>query len=110
MKKYDNKLKKYVTQEEWDKSHKHKDKDLCKGKRPHDFVLVLPFHITYNSTYKFNPEMYYKIVDEINEFKEKQDKRLIDMGIVKRYGDWNRAETRCFMCSVCKKQKYEYAK
>ncbi len=103
MKIYDREKKKWVTQEEYDKSHKPRDKKVCRGGKPHDFVLVLPFYTSYDEAYKFKPEDYYKIMDERFDFIEKQKVQLEKMGIKDR--GWNRKETRLYMCSVCKKQK-----
>lgn len=105
MKKYDREKKKWVSIEEYEKTHKPRDKKKCRGGKPHDFVLVLPFYTSYDSTYKYHPEDYYKIMDERYEFIEKQRTELEKMGIKDR--GWNRKETRLFMCAVCKKQEYE---
>lgn len=108
MKKYDRQLKKWVTVEEYERTHQQKDKKFCRGKRPHDFVLVLPTGVTYNEKYRFDPESYYKIMDERVAFIEGQKRQLEQMGILQRWGSsWNSKETRLYMCSVCKKQKYE---
>lgn len=106
MKKYNREKKKWVSVEEYERTHQSQDKTFCKGKRLHDFVLVLPDYIGFTPAYKFNPEMYYAIMDEQHDIIEKQNKRLEAMGIHPKY-HWNRKETRMYMCSVCKKKKYE---
>jgi len=106
MKKYDEKLRKYVSVEEYERTHKPQDKAFCRGKKPHDFVLVLPYYTQYDERYKYNPEEFYRIMDERYEFIEKQKKQLEAMGIQGR--DWNRKETRLYICSVCKKHKHEW--
>ena len=105
-KQYDRQTKKWLTAEELEKVKAKRDKKLCRGGKDHDFVLVLPWHTTYNTNYKFNPEEYYRLMDEKFEYLEKHKERIKAIGVLDRSG-WNRKETRCFMCSVCKKQKYE---
>ena len=108
MKKYDRETKKWVDAEVLDKRQNERDKKLCRGKKPHDFVLVLPSSVTYDSTYKFNPEEYYKLMDEQYEYQEEIKKKLKALGIEsKRFGFYKYEQIRYFMCSVCKKQKYE---
>lgn len=109
MKKYDENLRKYVSVEEYERTHQLRDKSVCRGKKPHDFVLVLPYMVSYTSEYKFNPEEYYRVMDELFDIKEKKYQELETLGIKSSRG-WNRQETRLYMCSVCKKQKYEYPK
>lgn len=107
MKIYHRESKKWLTPEEIEKYKSRKDKKLCRGKKPHDYVLVLPSHVQYNSEiYKFNPEEYYKVKDEIYDFIEKQNQKLVAMGIKVRC--WNRKETRLYGCTVCKKLEYVF--
>lgn len=106
MKKYDRETKKWISVDEHDKKYSPRDKSLCRGKKPHDYVLVLPNYIRFDSTYKFNPEEYYRIENETHDFLNEQVEKLKNIGIItKRY---ERKPTKMFMCSVCKKQKYEY--
>lgn len=89
------------------KAKKRKDPKICRGGKPHDFILVLPFHVTYDpNTYKFNPDEYYKIMDEEAERAEEVDRKLAAIGVKKKYSSWRHRETRCYICSVCKKQRY----
>ncbi len=108
MKIYDREKKKWVSQEAYEKSRNARDKKLCRGKRPHDFVLVLPDYVSYSANYNFKPEIYYEICDETQAFLGKQKERLIAMGIIPRYGIGGRKETRLYMCSVCKKRDYQF--
>lgn len=107
MKQYDNKLKKWVSQEQYDKSHPKRSANICRGGKPHDFVLVLPYGVTYNEKYAFNPEAYYKVQREVEEFHAKKYEQLLAIGIVasgmKPWKYWNK---ELHVCSVCKKQKY----
>lgn len=110
MKKYDHKEREWVTEEEYDRRMSKRDTSLCRGKKPHDFVLVLPSYVGYDETYKFNPEEYYKILDEGRDFEKKQKERMAELGIKPRYFSWNHYERRMFMCTICKKVKYKDAK
>ncbi len=105
MKQYDRITKKYVTEEEAEKLRISRDKKFCKGKKPHDYVLVLPYYVSYNENYTFKPELYYKIMDERCDFIESQKKELEKLGIQDR--GWNSKQSRLYMCSVCKKHKYQ---
>lgn len=107
MKKYDEKLRKYVSVEEYERTHQPRDKAYCRGKRPHDFILVLPYMVNYNEKYKFNPEEYYRMMDEQYDFIEKTKEKMATIGIVSHRG-WNRREIRSYICTVCKKQKSEF--
>lgn len=105
MKKYDHEKKEWVTLEEYERRQKQRTNKLCRGNKPHDFVLVLPIFVSFTDSYNFNPNEYYRIMDERYEFIENQKKELEKLGIINR--GWNRKETRLYMCAVCKKQKYE---
>lgn len=108
MKKYDREKKKWVSVEAYDKSHKHKDKDLCKGSRPHNFMLVLPLYVTHTLKYDYDAQKYYDVMDEEFEFKNKQRERLENMGINIRRHYYDKKETRFYVCSICGKQRYDY--
>ncbi len=114
MKRYDRKTKKYVTQEEYDRSHATKDKDLCRGKKPHDFVLVLPDWVTYvQGVYKFDARVYYDLMEKKRLFNDSISALLAQAGIASRYGTSDfadRKETRHYVCTVCSKRKWEYGK
>ena len=108
MKKYSRIAKKHVTPEEYDRIHSTKDKDFCKGKKPHDFVLVLPHYVTYDETYKHNPLEYYKLKAELEDFEDAIDKKVRALGVVERTFRISRLRRKnyLFICSVCKKQEY----
>jgi len=105
MKKYSNKVKKWVSEEEFERLHNSRDKKTCRGGKAHDYVLVLPEYISYNEGYKFNPEKYYAIMDARYDFIEKQDQELKKMGIGSRTSA-NYRSTRHLICSICKKKEY----
>jgi len=104
MKQYDPESKKYLDEEVI--TQKVAKRKLCKGKREHDYVLVLPDHVTYNEDYKFNPELYYKIMEEKREFALKQEQKLSKAGIFPKYGHSFFVESKTYMCTVCKKQDW----
>jgi hypothetical protein len=103
MKQYLREQKKWVSEEEYKEFHR-KD-HLCKGKKLHDLVLVLPDYVKYDDNYKFNPEIYYETMDKISEFYTAQVKFLKQNGII--ISDYYHSSHRMYMCSVCKKRKYE---
>ncbi len=107
MKKYHRETREWVTEEEYDRRMNLRDTKLCRGKKPHDYVLVLPHGVTYTEDYNFKPEVYYEMMDEIGAFEKSRWDLLASMGIKPRYMPWNRKESRLYMCAVCKKQKYE---
>lgn len=111
MKQYDYKARKWITQEEYDKRYPpHKDKEICRGKKPHDWILVLPNYVGYTETYRHNPEVYYKLMEEAQTYSENLSKRLLELGIKSRYhmSFASFAEHKLYICSVCKKQKTIY--
>lgn len=111
MKQYRRDAKKHMSDEEYEayKAKKRRDPQICRGGKPHDYVLVLPYHVSYTSEYKFNPEEYYRLCDELTAQMIENREKIKAMGVTSRYGNWReRKETRYYMCSVCKKQKHEY--
>lgn len=108
MKHYDRKKKKWVDGEAPDTKKSPRDKDICRGQKPHDFVLVLPDHVTYTNTYNFNAQAYYDILDEIDDFEIKAHQRMQELGIQSKYSSFRYRRMRLYMCSVCKKRHYEH--
>ena len=104
MKQYDPESKKYLDEEVI--LQKVTKRKLCKGKKEHDYVLVLPDHVTYNEDYKFNPEFYYKTMEETNRFEYEQEQKLVKAGMVMKYGRSFFVERKTYMCTVCKKQDW----
>ena len=105
MKEYNRTTKKW----EEDVDIKLKKRELCKGGKLHDYVLVLPDHETYDETYKFNPEKYYEIMEEMGKYEDEIKKKLAEMGVKSKYSRFNlnRWIHRYYICSVCKKKKYD---
>jgi len=109
-KKYNKITKKYGKINEGKLTDLKKRKE-CRGGREHDFVLVLPFHRHFSDatepTAKSIQE-YYKIKDELYEFAKAINDRIKKLGINNKYLEWDRYETREFICLVCGKIKREY--
>lgn len=106
MKHYDRTKRKWVGETEVVK--KPRDKHVCKGGRPHSYVLVLPHGVSYGPDYKFNPEAYYAILDEIQDFVEQKKKDVEVLGIdkIKYSWSWNYSTYRHWVCSVCGKKEW----
>lgn len=109
MKKYDRTTKRWVDADTLDKRMNKRDPEACRGKKPHDYVLVLPDHVKYDSTYNFKAEQYYELSDAKHALLEGYREQLGKMGIREAWG-WNHKETRMYICTVCKKRKYDFAK
>lgn len=106
MKVYDRKSKKWV-EEDVVKAGSLKKPDTCKGKRPHNFILVLPEYI--KTTTEITPEAvakYYEIEEETHTLLVNQANKLAGIGI--RSTGWNRKPTKYYRCDVCGKKDYIY--
>lgn len=109
MKVYNREKKRWISQEEHERLKKPRDKKVCRGGKPHDFVLVLPtWGVKWDGVSPYDAEAYYKAMEERAEFIEKQNQALAKKGIIVR--DRTRTETKYYVCSVCKKQDYEFSK
>ena len=102
MKKYYRPLKKYCTEEEIEK-HKSKAKDpkLCRGGRPHDFVLILPSFISHTEKYNHDATRYYEILKEVHDFEKAKSQELEDLGIQDSLGNWRDWEWKTYGCTIC---------
>ena len=104
MKEYSHKTRKW--EEKTEKVGSLKRPETCKGKKPHDFVLLLPPNVHAN---------HLLCKDEINAYyiiaidKEKSDKeyaeKLSNLGITTR--SWSYGVHWFFKCAKCGKEKYE---
>lgn len=100
---YDRRKKEWITPEENERRYSKKDANICRGKKPHDFVLVLPTWIKTDERYQLTPEVYYDAMDSIDNFTTSMSDHLAVYGIIVRhYG----RRSRLYVCSVCKKQHY----
>ena len=108
MKQYDRIQKKYV--EVVDKPvGSLKRPETCKGKKPHDWVLMIPKHVSTRRTlYKEEIAEYYKIKEDHaqadRDFGERYDKIGVNMRYY--YGE----SYRFYKCAVCGKEKTEFLK
>jgi hypothetical protein len=106
MKQYNRTTKKW---EEVEKNGSLKKPKLCKGQRPHDFVLLIPPYINHKMNLsKDEIESYYEIENNRNYMNKEFDKELLVLGVVSHH--WSTSPTRFYRCSVCGKQKYDYKK
>lgn len=103
MKEYNRKTKRW---EEPEKNSSLKKPDTCKGKKPHDFVLLVPKWIKC-SHYLSKDEIseYYRLEDERNNMNNQFDLQFSVLGIENRvyYGP----RSRFYRCSVCGKEDYK---
>jgi len=107
-KKYHRNSKSWLTPEEFDtrKEEDNKKKNRCEK---HDFILVLPlWGCSYDDKYKFNPELYYETMKEIQKFENEKYDFLADHGIlVGRRFNSSRDEAKHYQCANCGKQLYK---
>ncbi len=104
MKHYHRETKSWLTEEEIAAYKKKKrNKELCRGGKEHDYILILPSYINFTSKYNYNAERYYRILEEIDDFNEKKSKELEEMGVKDRIYSWRGSRLRTYGCSVCHK-------
>ena len=108
MKEYNPKTKKWETRTE--NVGDLKKKDLCKGRNPHDFVLVLPGYgvrmIDGGFANTEQIKQYYESCDRQFEYMKKEEEFLRSIGI--EVGSWrSNKQTRYLMCSRCYRKEYE---
>lgn len=101
---YDRKYKRQVDLAEFERSGSLKKRELCRGQRPHNFVLVMPEGITPTKDYRGDPNVYYKLMDERITFLEDLYKRLTAAGIETHYKPWYVANRKLWVCTVCGKR------
>jgi hypothetical protein len=84
-----------------------KKRELCRGKKPHDFQLVMPDYLVRN-----NPDLSLELVEKFYEseqriidFTNNESRELGKLGVfVKR---WNRPVMKYYQCSVCGKKEWD---
>ena len=84
-----------------------KKPDTCKGKKPHDFVLVIPKYYRNGKVFnKEQTERFYELEDSKDELTNKVNDEYEKMGLIppRRYRP---STNRYYVCSVCGKEKYE---
>jgi len=110
MKVYDRDKRKWVEQDvlEKERQAKLKKAKLCRGQKPHEFLLVLPSYIPTlkgNLTQEEIAE-YYISEKRIAEFMEQEKKRLEQFGIGTRSSFRLGRFTKHYECAVCRKKEY----
>ena len=86
-----------------------KKPETCRGKRPHDWVLLIPEHIQRDHNLdKDEIEYFYRLEDQREAENEKVEKALTSIGI--HYYRYLGIRSRFYKCSVCGKKKYESKK
>lgn len=113
MKQYRRDAKQHMDNEEYAKWRSSRDKKVCRGGKPHDYILVAPYGFKkVDQPFGFlDTEQIvecYKSQEKVNEFLRKEEERLKALGIEHKYTGWRYQVTKRYICSVCKKQKYEY--
>jgi hypothetical protein len=105
MKHYDRKLKKWVEEEKPMTSLKRPE--TCKGKKPHEWVLMIPFRDSrHNAFHKDDIEKYYEIEEKRRLADEFFDEELKKIGIGRSF-HYHYPLRRFYVCSRCLKEKYE---
>lgn len=102
----ESKLKHKKWEEEKEKTGSLKKPKTCKGGRPHDFILLVPFYIRRNTP--LTPEQtlkYYKLQEIEQLFKEKQDEEYKKIGLKEFH--YNFMPHYFYRCAICGKEKYE---
>ena len=110
MKEY-NREKKRWEDPETIKLSKQGKRELCKGKRPHDFKLVLPEWIerkVWQATEE-TIQAYYQSEARVDEFLRNEERILRTKGIGKRVRFFG-GLTKYYRCSVCGKKDSEKIK
>ena len=104
MKQYDRKLKKWV--EEKEKVGSLKRPETCKGKKPHDWVLLIPSMISKHKPFsKEEVARYYEIEAGRKALEKSYNEELAELGLESRY--WSYELRKFYKCAKCGKEKYE---
>lgn len=84
-----------------------KQRELCRRKLPHDYLLVLPYNFQ-----RSNPdatpeqvELYYASEQRVIDFTNNESRELEKAGVYVRR--WNRPVTKFYKCSVCGREEYD---
>lgn len=104
MKTYNRKTKK------WEEVSKEnvgslKKRDLCKGGKPHDPILVLPSYVRTSSSLLGIDvaEKYYKLEEEIYAYIDSKKGDYEALGISPQHFGYNTTVNKYYICSVCNK-------
>jgi hypothetical protein len=81
--------------------------ETCKGKKPHEFVLIIPKYISTTHDFNFDEvRKYYEIKDSECKFAEELDREYKKLGVRNSCYFLHRC-FRYYKCSRCGKEKYE---
>ena len=104
MKTYNRELKKWVEEEKPVGSLKKPE--TCKGKKPHEFELVVPKYV--ETTHLFSREevaQYYKISEDIAKFDNEQDEKARQLGVRHSSFIYTRVVHYYYKCQRCGKEQ-----
>jgi len=107
MKTYNRKLKKWVEEEKPVGSLK--EPEMCKGKKPHEWVLMIPKYVKSSNTpilSKDDIEEYYKIAEEEKLSQAEFSKRYAKLGVRQRF--YTSQSYYLYVCSKCLKEKISF--
>lgn len=88
-----------------------KKRELCRGKKPHEFKLIIPDYSNSHKNDDLSQEtimLFYEKMDALNEHKRNLQKEINELGInhkVFYFHDTN-AERRHYVCAVCGKREW----
>lgn len=107
MKRYDREKRKYISEEEYQEGKKKRE--LCRGGKPHDYILVLPYHARHTDSVLGIDiaEEYYRIIDEFEDLLDKREERLKAIGVTEGFYRSSIRREREYVCSVCQKKHFE---
>jgi hypothetical protein len=104
MKEYNRKTKRW---EEEKPVGSLKKLETCKGKKPHEFVLLIPNHVYRDHLLsKDEIEKYYEIEEKRKIAQEFFDLEQNKIG-VRCNRHWSYHNPRFYKCAICGKEKYE---
>ena len=110
MKVYDRDKRKWVEQDvlEKEREAKLKKAKLCRGQKPHDFLLVLPSYVPKLKGDHTQEEIeeYYLSEKRVAEFMEQEKENLAKYGIGSRSSFRLGRQTKYYECSICRKKEY----
>lgn len=104
MKTYNRKLKKWVEEDKPVGSLKRPE--TCKGKKPHDWVLLIPAMYSKHKPFsKEEVQSFYEIQDDRAKWEKSYSEKLEALGLQSHH--WSFEFRRFYKCARCGKEKYE---
>ena len=106
MKEYNHKTRRW--EEKKEKVGSLKRPDTCKGKKPHEWVLLLPHHTTADHFLsKDEIAEFYKISEEVSKFSNECDEKAQKLGVIHNSFNYTRVVRYFYKCSRCGKEQYK---